>query len=103
MIFRALSVGGVAQSQLCFQNTLLVERPTGASGVCKSTALRLVTGMSGMARMAPFRDFRVLRVGGVAQSHTHILEEYNLVKISSKSPQKTRFTNKVRVSFFGMF
>ncbi len=32
--------------------------------------------------------------------NTHTLEEFKLVKMSSNVPQETRFTNKLRVSFF---
>ncbi len=41
--------------------------------------------------------------GGMGRKYTHILEEFKLVKMSSNVPQETRFTNKLRVSFFGMF
>ncbi len=34
--------------------------------------------------------------------YTHTLVEYNFVKISLNTPQKTRSTNKVRMSFFGI-
>ncbi len=36
-------------------------------------------------------------------SGTHTLEEFKLVKISSNVPRENRFTNKLSVSFFGMF
>ena len=34
-------------------------------------------------------------------AHTHTLEEFKLVKISSDVPRETRFMKKLRVSFFG--
>ena len=54
--------------------------------------------------ICPLCFFSWRMVFGISFSwSTHILEEFKLVKISSNVPRETRFTNKLRVSFFGMF